>query len=133
MVRQLGIPVKLSRTPGEHDRLPAPALGADTRAVLGELGYSEPEVAELLGCGAAAVAEEQAASARAMRLCAHAYAGGRCAASRSPLIGRDRPGIVGAVTADLLRHALNIEDSQMSILRGHFAVVLILAGPAGAG
>ena len=46
------------------------------------------------------------------------------------LIGRDRPGIVGAVTADLLRHELNIEDSQMTILRGHFAVVLILAGAA---
>jgi glycine cleavage system transcriptional repressor len=42
-------------------------------------------------------------------------------------IGRDRPGIVAGVTADLLAHAVNIEDSQMSILRGHFALVLILA------
>jgi glycine cleavage system transcriptional repressor len=42
-------------------------------------------------------------------------------------IGSDRPGIVAGVTADLLAHALNIEDSQMSILRGHFTLVLILA------
>jgi glycine cleavage system transcriptional repressor len=43
-------------------------------------------------------------------------------------IGRDRPGIVAGVTADLLAHAVNIEDSQMSILGGHFTLVLILAG-----
>lgn len=42
-------------------------------------------------------------------------------------IGKDRPGIVAGVTADLLSHAVNIEDSQMSILRGHFTLVLILA------
>ena len=41
-------------------------------------------------------------------------------------IGRDRPGIVAGVTADLLAHAVNVEDSQMSILRGHFTLVLIL-------
>ena len=29
-VRQLGIPVKLTRTPGEHARLPGPALGEHT-------------------------------------------------------------------------------------------------------
>jgi glycine cleavage system transcriptional repressor len=44
-------------------------------------------------------------------------------------LGRDRPGIVAAVTAALLRHALNIEDSQMTILRGHFAMVLVVSGP----
>jgi glycine cleavage system transcriptional repressor len=43
-------------------------------------------------------------------------------------IGRDRPGIVAGVTGDLLAHALNIEDSQMSILRGHFTIVLIVGG-----
>jgi glycine cleavage system transcriptional repressor len=43
------------------------------------------------------------------------------------VIGRDRPGIVAAVTGDLLAHALNIEDSQMSILQGHFTIVLIVA------
>jgi crotonobetainyl-CoA:carnitine CoA-transferase CaiB-like acyl-CoA transferase len=53
-VRQLGIPVKLTRTPGEHDRLPGPALGEHTEAVLLAAGYSDAEVAELLAQGAAA-------------------------------------------------------------------------------
>jgi alpha-methylacyl-CoA racemase len=53
-VRQLGIPVRLSRTPGMHDRLPAPALGEHTRAVLAELGYSEQESAALVQSGAVA-------------------------------------------------------------------------------
>ncbi|HEY2398046.1 MAG TPA: CoA transferase [Solirubrobacteraceae bacterium] len=53
-VRQLGIPVKLTRTPGEHDRLPGPALGEHTEAVLLAAGYSDAEVAELLAEGAAA-------------------------------------------------------------------------------
>lgn len=44
-------------------------------------------------------------------------------------LGRDRPGIVAAVTAALLRHQLNIEDSQMTILCGHFAMVLVVSGP----
>ena len=44
-------------------------------------------------------------------------------------IGRDRPGIVAGVTAALLRHELNVEDSQMTILRGHFAMVLVVSGP----
>jgi glycine cleavage system transcriptional repressor len=43
-------------------------------------------------------------------------------------IGRDQPGIVAALSADLLAHELNIEDSQMSILGGHFTIALILAG-----
>ncbi|HEV7585036.1 MAG TPA: CaiB/BaiF CoA-transferase family protein [Solirubrobacteraceae bacterium] len=53
-VRQLGLPVKLTRTPGEHDRLPGPALGEHTEAVLLAAGYSESEIAELLSEGAAA-------------------------------------------------------------------------------
>jgi glycine cleavage system transcriptional repressor len=44
-------------------------------------------------------------------------------------IGRDRPGIVAAVTKTLLRHGVNVEDSQMSILRGHFSMMLLLAAP----
>ena len=44
-------------------------------------------------------------------------------------LGRDRPGIVAAVTAALLRHELNVEDSQMTILRGHFTMVLVLGAP----
>ncbi len=43
--------------------------------------------------------------------------------------GRDRPGIVSAVTRVLLDHALNLEDAEMAILRGHFAVMLMLDAP----
>jgi crotonobetainyl-CoA:carnitine CoA-transferase CaiB-like acyl-CoA transferase len=53
-VEQLGIPVKLGRTPGEHGRLPGPVLGEHTEEVLLEGGYSETEVAELLQSGAVA-------------------------------------------------------------------------------
>jgi glycine cleavage system transcriptional repressor len=42
-------------------------------------------------------------------------------------IGRDRPGIVAAVSEALLEHDGNIEDSQMTILRGHFAIMLLVA------
>lgn len=45
--------------------------------------------------------------------------------------GRDRPGIVAAVSRVLLEHGLNIEDAEMAILRGHFAVMLVLAAPPG--
>jgi glycine cleavage system transcriptional repressor len=41
-------------------------------------------------------------------------------------IGRDRPGIVAAISEALLELKGNVEDSQMSILRGHFAVMLIV-------
>jgi glycine cleavage system transcriptional repressor len=44
-------------------------------------------------------------------------------------VGRDRPGIVSAISSVLLDVEGNIEDSQMSILRGHFAVMLIVAVP----
>jgi crotonobetainyl-CoA:carnitine CoA-transferase CaiB-like acyl-CoA transferase len=66
-VRQLGIPLKMGRTPGEHARLPGPALGEHTEAVLLASGYSEAEVAELLSSGAAAgpAGVEQAATFRA--------------------------------------------------------------------
>jgi crotonobetainyl-CoA:carnitine CoA-transferase CaiB-like acyl-CoA transferase len=53
-VRQLGIPVKLTRTPGEHARLPGPALGEHTEEVLLSAGYSADELAALLATGAAA-------------------------------------------------------------------------------
>jgi glycine cleavage system transcriptional repressor len=45
-------------------------------------------------------------------------------------VGRDRPGIVAAVTEVLLRRELNIEDSQATILRGHFTMMLVVAAPA---
>ena len=43
-------------------------------------------------------------------------------------LGRDRPGSVAAVTRVLLRHGMNVQDSQMTILSGHFAMVLLVAG-----
>ena len=46
-------------------------------------------------------------------------------------LGRDRPGIVAAVTGAMLRHDLNIEDSQMTILRGHFTMMLVVSGADG--
>ncbi len=43
------------------------------------------------------------------------------------VIGTDRPGIVAAVTRVLVDQGCNLEDTSMSILRGHFAMVLIVA------
>jgi glycine cleavage system transcriptional repressor len=48
-------------------------------------------------------------------------------------IGRDRPGIVAAISRALFDLDGNIEDSQMSILRGHFAVMLIVQVPDSVG
>jgi alpha-methylacyl-CoA racemase len=53
-VRLLGVPVKLSRTPGDANRLPAPALGEHTADVLSALGYTEEEIGALVQSGAAA-------------------------------------------------------------------------------
>lgn len=65
-VRQLGVPVKLTRTPGQHARLPGPALGEHTEEVLLGAGYSRGEVDELLQAGAAAgPAEAQGVTFRA--------------------------------------------------------------------
>ncbi len=44
-------------------------------------------------------------------------------------IGRDHPGIVAGVTRVLLAHRVNIEDSQMTILRGRFTMMLIVGLP----
>jgi alpha-methylacyl-CoA racemase len=52
-VSLLGVPVKLSRTPGAPAG-PGPALGEHTSAVLASLGYSDEEIATLLESGAAA-------------------------------------------------------------------------------
>jgi crotonobetainyl-CoA:carnitine CoA-transferase CaiB-like acyl-CoA transferase len=62
-VRQLGIPVKLDRTPGSHARLPGPALGEHTEEALREAGYTAEQIAELLACGAAAGAAESSPQA----------------------------------------------------------------------
>lgn len=47
-------------------------------------------------------------------------------------IGRDRPGIVAAISGALHELGGNLEDSHMSILRGHFAVMLIVRVPGDA-
>ncbi len=52
-VRLLGVPVKLSRTPGAPAG-PGPALGEHTEEVLRSLGYSAEEIASLLETGEAA-------------------------------------------------------------------------------
>jgi crotonobetainyl-CoA:carnitine CoA-transferase CaiB-like acyl-CoA transferase len=67
-VRQLGVPVKLTRTPGEHARLPGPVLGEHTEAALREAGYTADQVAELLACGAAAGPAESAPQGATFRV-----------------------------------------------------------------
>jgi alpha-methylacyl-CoA racemase len=52
-VKQLGVPVKLSRTPGQIDA-PGPVLGEHTDEVLAGLGYSSEEIEALKESGAAA-------------------------------------------------------------------------------
>ena len=49
-IKALGVPVKLSDTPGGVDR-PAPLLGQDNAAVLTELGYSDAEQRALKDAG----------------------------------------------------------------------------------
>jgi alpha-methylacyl-CoA racemase len=58
-VRLLGVPVKLSRTPGDPARGPGPALGEHTDEVLASLGYSGEEIARLKETGAVAGAETE--------------------------------------------------------------------------
>jgi alpha-methylacyl-CoA racemase len=53
-VRLLGVPVKLSRTPGDANRAPGPGLGEHTREVLAALGYDDQQIAAMLESGAAA-------------------------------------------------------------------------------
>jgi glycine cleavage system transcriptional repressor len=45
-------------------------------------------------------------------------------------VGADRPGIAAAVTSVFVELGCNLEDTSMSILRGHFAMMLIVQGPA---
>ena len=47
------------------------------------------------------------------------------------VIGHDRPGIIAETTRVLAGLGLNIEDSTMTLLRGHFAMMLISSGDAG--
>jgi glycine cleavage system transcriptional repressor len=47
------------------------------------------------------------------------------------VVGKDRPGIIADVSAALSRLGLNLTDSTMTLLRGHFAMTLICSGDAG--
>jgi glycine cleavage system transcriptional repressor len=42
-------------------------------------------------------------------------------------MGADRPGIVAAIAERLVAHGVNVTDSHMGILRGHFAMTLIVS------
>jgi crotonobetainyl-CoA:carnitine CoA-transferase CaiB-like acyl-CoA transferase len=46
-VNHLGIPIKLSETPGEI-RMPAPVLGQHTREVMEQFGFSPDEISKVL-------------------------------------------------------------------------------------
>lgn len=46
-------------------------------------------------------------------------------------VGADRPGIVAAVTAVLVEEGCNLEDTSMTILGGHFAMMLVVDAPEG--
>ena len=54
VVRLLGVPVQLSRTPGDPARGPGPVLGGDTHDVLAAHGYSAGEIERLEASGAVA-------------------------------------------------------------------------------
>jgi len=49
-VKMLGFPIKFAEAPCQLRR-PAPEIGADTDAVLGELGYRADEIARLREAG----------------------------------------------------------------------------------
>ena len=46
-------------------------------------------------------------------------------------VGADRPGIVAGVTEAFVDLGCNLEDSSMTILRGQFAMMLVVDAPAG--
>jgi glycine cleavage system transcriptional repressor len=45
------------------------------------------------------------------------------------VVGHDRPGIVAQVTAAIAELGGNLEDSSMTLLRGHFAMTLVASLP----
>jgi alpha-methylacyl-CoA racemase len=53
-VRLLGVPIKLSETPGDTAQRPGPALGEHTAEVLGAAGFSAEEIGALEESGAVA-------------------------------------------------------------------------------
>lgn len=48
-------------------------------------------------------------------------------------VGADRPGIVAALTGALLDVGGNLEDARAALLRGSFAMVMVVAVPEGTG
>ena len=48
------------------------------------------------------------------------------------VVGHDRPGIIAQAAEILADCGMNLEDSSMTLLRGHFAMTLICAGAADA-
>ena len=46
-------------------------------------------------------------------------------------IGQDRPGIVDEVSAFILAHECNVEDSRMAVLGGDFALIMLVSGAQG--
>jgi len=69
-----------------------------------------------------------------------ACASSGCSPDRRPVtyfavtaVGTDRPGIVAGVTGAFARLGCNLEDSSMTILRGQFAMMLVVDAPAGVG
>jgi crotonobetainyl-CoA:carnitine CoA-transferase CaiB-like acyl-CoA transferase len=53
-VKLLGVPIKLSRTPGDPTRAPGPGLGEHTDEVLDAAGFDASEIAALHEAGAIA-------------------------------------------------------------------------------
>jgi alpha-methylacyl-CoA racemase len=53
-IKLLGAPIKLSRTPGDPTRAPAPALGEHTDELLRGVGFSSDEISALHASGAVA-------------------------------------------------------------------------------
>jgi glycine cleavage system transcriptional repressor len=47
------------------------------------------------------------------------------------VLGHDRPGIIAETTDRLAGLGINLEDSSMTLLRGHFAMTLVAAGEVG--
>ena len=48
------------------------------------------------------------------------------------VVGQDRPGIIARTAEVLSAYGMNLEDSSMTLLRGHFAMTLICAGETAA-
>lgn len=49
------------------------------------------------------------------------------------VLGHDRPGIIAEATAGLADLGLNLEDSTMTLLRGHFAMMLLCSAEGASG